>query len=153
MNALLLAVVGAALYVSMKTPTKETSVLAALPTATAPPIATESPLSAFRIRRARERAREQAALQAVLQDASATEQDRAEARKQLLSLNERTEWELSVEAALAAQGDGQGICDAGEREVTVYVTRELNAAAAALILDTVTEKTGLPAECIRIAVF
>ncbi len=153
MNALLLAVVGAALYVSMKTPTKETSVLAALPTATAPPIATESPLSAFRIRRARERAREQAALQAVLQDASATEQDRAEARKQLLSLNERTEWELSVEAALAAQGDGQGICDAGEKEVTVYVTRELNAAAAALILNTVTEKTGLPAECIRIAVF
>ena len=71
----------------------------------------------------------------------------------LLDPLHRIQTELSVEAALAAAGDGQGICDAGDGEVTVYVTRELTAAAAALILDTVRSGAGLPAECVRIAVF
>ena len=153
MNALLLLIVGAALYFSVGTREKESPALSAFPAVQALPAATETPLSAFRSRRARERAREQAALQAVLQDAAAPEEEKAEARRRLLSLSERTETELSVEAALAAAGDGQAICDAGDGEVTVYVTRELTAAAAALILDTVRSGTGLPAECVRIAVF
>lgn len=151
-NLLLLAVVGAALFITLNKPTEQAAPLSAFPAVTARPAAapTPAPLDAYRSRRNQERAREQAALQAILEDGGASREEQARAREQLLALNENAEIELAVEAALASLGGG--LCVARAGEITVLVRQALTEAQAALILELAQAASGLPREHVRIAV-
>lgn len=155
LNLLLLLTVGLALFLSLKK-----SPAAQAPLADAPPLAalpaaapTAHPLDAYRARRDQERAREQAALLAILQDAAASEEEKSRAREELLSLNERAETELAVEAALAARGDGQSLCAARRGEILVFLGRAVSETEAALLLEVARQSSGLEADHIRISAF
>ena len=154
-SILTLAITGASLAFALRG-----SGSGAAPLSVSPPVAVlpsaapaASPAEAYRAYRLREREREQAALQALLADAEAPEAEREQARRQLLALQENAETELAVEAALAARGDGEGLCVRRSGEITVFLSRALTEAEAALILEIAKNASGIGAGHIRISAF
>lgn len=144
-SLLMLFFVIGALILSLRRDLPADAPLAAALPITCAPTAAPSPIESYRARRKTERAREQAALLSLGED--------GDAKAQLLEINRCAEIELAVEAALAARGDGDGLCAVRGNQVTVVLGRPLDEREAAMIVSIAAEASGLTEDCIRLWAF
>lgn len=155
LNLLMLLAVAAALAVTWLRDAPEQAAwpTEALFTDAPAPAVTASPGQDYRARRAESRRRERELLLKLMDNAATDENTRALAEEQLLQVTAREEIELAVEAALAARGDADALCEARQGAMTVFVSRPLDAREAALLLEIAMEASGLSGENIRFAAF
>ena len=115
------------------------------------PSPTPEPLDAYRSRRAESRCQEQAALAVLIENENTAGEIRRLAEAQLLEMTAHSEAELAVEAALTARGYEKALCVVRADAVNVFLSQEISAQDAALILALAREASGAAPENIRIA--
>ena len=119
--------------------------------AQAAPEPTLHPADAYKQTRLKTRDREQTALTALLNATDTDAEVRLQAQKQLAELVQNSEIELAAEAALLARGYEKALCVSRAGEAIVFVSGEIGAQDAALILEILEEASGLPRENIRVS--
>lgn len=125
-----------------------------LPMNAAQPIAptdAPEPVAAFKAERREIRTQEQAALLSLISAPDTDAQVRLLAEAQLAALAKNDEIELAAEAALLGRGYDPALCVAREGEAVLFVSGEIDARDAALILEIVANASGLPLENIRVS--
>lgn len=111
----------------------------------------DDPLARFRTEREQLRAREQAQLNDIIYDPKSDAGIVAAAQRQLLSMLEGAEKELTIEGVLQGRGFDGALATVSDRAANVLVRAEaLTQRQTAVILELVTRETGLTGGNVKI---
>ncbi len=151
LNLLMLLTVGLALGLTwLREPAPSASLTLPAAAVTPRPSPTLHPAESYQMRRAETRRQERASLLSLLESPAASQEAKAAAEEQLLSLARQEEIELAAEAALLGKGYDHALAVAREGSLTLLLRQELTGPQAELILALAQEASGLEREQIRI---